>query len=78
MISRSRRGFPYGSASTACLVGKAKGAEGRGRKKEQRGGGGKGGRKKGRKEERERRSSVLVKIIELSTSGERGEHVTGS
>lgn len=38
-----------------------------GKKKEQREGGG-----EGREEGRERRSSSLVKIIELSTSGERG------
>lgn len=39
---------------------------------------GKGEGKEGRMEEREGRSSFLVKIIELSTSGERGDHVTGS
>lgn len=47
--------------------------KGRKKKKKKKEGGG-----EGRKEGRERCSSFLVKIIELSTSGERGAHVTGS
>lgn len=52
--------------------GRAKGEKGREESKQK----GKGeGKERG---EREGCSSFLVKIIELSTSGERGDHVTGS